>query len=216
MQIKPKFFLFFLAALPFLTGMNVSCTGQTSNSIEKVKEYFSGKTFQFEAVKGIGFEEGVTRRDNSDIIRVDGKYYIYYTKVYGRSPGYWGTVWAAVSEDEGHSWTEIGEVLGKGAKGTWDSQAVFTPNILVENDTYYLYYTGVQPTPGNPEGKFENNSVNDFTAIGVAKADNPAGPFVRYENNPVLTVNKNRSAFDSYRVDDAVLLKRNNQFWLYY
>lgn len=189
---------------------------QPSLSMEKIKEYFAGKTFQFENVSGISFEEGVTRRDNSDIIQVDDKYYIYDTKVYGRSPGYWGTVWAAVSEDEGHSWTEIGEVLGKGSKGTWDSQAVFTPNILVENNAYYLYYTGVQPTPGNPYGEFENNSVNDFTAIGVAKADNPAGPFVRCENNPVLTVSVNRSAFDSYRVDDAVLLKRDNQFWLYY
>ena len=216
MQIKMKLLTFFLAVFLFFIGMNVTCTGQSANSVEKVKQYFSGKTFQFEAVPGIGFEEGVTRRDNSDIIRVDGKYYIYYTKVYGRSPGYWGTVWAAVSEDEGHSWTEIGEVLGKGAKGMWDSQAVFTPNILVENGTYHLYYTGVQPTPGNPDGKFENNSVNDFTAIGVAKAKNPAGPFVRSKNSPILTVSKNRKAFDSYRVDDAVLLKRNNRFWLYY
>ena len=207
---------FCVITLTFLSVFFDSCVGQTSLSAEKVKEYFSGKTFQFEEVTGIGFEEGVTRRDNSDIILVEGKYYIYYTKVYGRSAGYWGTVWAAVSEDEGHSWTEIGEVLGKGTEGRWDSQAVFTPNVLVENGVYYLYYTGVQPTPDNPDGEFENNSVTDFTAIGVAKSNNPAGPFIRCANNPILTVNKNRSAFDSYRVDDAVLLKRDNQFWLYY
>ena len=193
-----------------------SCVKRSSVSLEEVKEYFSEKTFQFETVSGLGFEEGVTRRDNSDIICVGDKYYIYYTKVFGRSSGYWGTIWAAVSEDKGHSWTEIGEVLGKGTRGSWDSQAVFTPNILVENGTYFLYYTGVQPTPGNPNGAFENNSENDYTAIGVAKASNPAGPFVRCENNPILTVSENKKAFDSYRVDDAVLLKRDDQFWLYY
>lgn len=194
----------------------LGCLLQKQETLEEVKAYFAGKKFRFEEVKGIGYEKGCTRRDNSDIIKVGGKYYVYYTKVYGRSPGYWGTIWAAVSEDEGHTWTELGEVLGTGEKGQWDSQAVFTPNILEEDGVYYCYYTGVQPTPTNPKGEFENNSVNDYTAIGVAKADSPEGPFVRCGEKPVLTVSNDHNFFDSYRVDDAVMFKKDGKYWLYY
>ena len=172
--------------------------------------------FTFTNVSGIGHETGVTRRDNSDIIQVDGKYYIYYTKVYGRGPGYWGTIWAAVSKDEGHSWTELGEVLGLGVQGTWDSQATFTPNIIEEDGKFYLYYTGVQPTPTNKKGEFENNSINDYTALGVAVSNDPAGPFVRSVNNPILEVSKDHRDFDSYRIDDAVLVKKQGKIWMYY
>lgn len=189
---------------------------QENREDSNLKSYFESKEFKIEKVKGIGFEEGVTRRDNSDIIKVGKKYYVYYTKVFGQSPGYWGTIWSAVSEDEGRSWKELGEVLGLGKKGDWDSQATFTPNILKEKDEYYLYYTGVQPTPGNEKGEFENNSTNDYTAIGVATSKNPEGPFLRYSENPIISVSKDHKLFDSYRVDDAVLLKKDNKFWLYY
>ena len=184
--------------------------------VEILKHNFKSTEFRFEKVSGIGHEPGCTRRDNSDIIKVNDKYYIYYTKVFGRSPGYWGTIWAAVSEDEGHSWTELGEVLGKGEHGQWDSQAVFTPNVIFDKGFYYIYYTGVQPTPTNPDGKFENNSTNDFTAIGLAKSKSPEGPFVRCSDEPVLKVSSDHSRFDSYRIDDAVLMNRDGKIWLYY
>ncbi len=193
-----------------------SCTTTTRKSPEEIKSYFKKKEFVFSDAKGIGHEKGCTRRDNSDIIKVGDNYYVYYTKVFGRSPGYWGTIWAAVSKDEGRSWKELGEVLGVGKKGQWDSQAVFTPNIIEDGGIYYLYYTGVQPTPSNAKGEFENNSTTDYTAIGVASSPNPEGPFIRCSENPVLSVSKDHNDFDSYRMDDAVLMKRDKKFWLYY
>lgn len=189
---------------------------QNQQKLNEVKTYFESKEFRFEKIKGIGFEPGVTRRDNSDVIMVENKYYVYYTKVFGQSAGYWGTIWAAVSKDEGRTWKEIGEVLGVGEKGQWDEQATFTPNILKEKGVFYLYYTGVHPTPGNVNGEFENNSTSDFTAIGVARSDNPEGPFKRCSKNPVVSVSKSHDKFDSYRVDDAVLLRMNGKFRLYY
>lgn len=207
-----KFILFVLTGFLFLT----SCNSEKQKTAEEIKSYFESKEFQIEKIEGIGFEKGVTRRDNSDVIKVGDKYYVYYTKVFGQSPGYWGTIWAAVSEDEGSSWKEIGEVLGLGKKGQWDSQATFTPNVIKVKGVYYLYYTGVQPTPGNTNGEFENNSTNDYTAIGVAKSDNPEGPFIRCSESPVISVSENHNNFDSYRVDDAVLLKKNAKFWLYF
>ncbi len=192
------------------------CNSQQQKPFKEIKASFIDKEFRFEEISGIGYEKGCTRRDNSDIIKVNGKYYVYYTKVFGCSQGYWGTIWVAVSEDEGHNWTELGEVLSVGDEGTWDSQAVFTPNIIFESGFYYLFYTGVQPTPTNLDDKFENNSVNDFTAFGLAKSENPEGTFVRYSDKPILEVSSDHNQFDSYRIDDAVLMKREGKVWLYY
>jgi len=181
-----------------------------------IRERYSKIEFKYDKISGIGHENGCTRRDPSDVIKVGSTYYVYYTKVYGKSPGYWGTIWYASSTDEGFTWKEEGEILGTGKENAFDSQATFTPNIIYANGQYYLYYTGVKPTPGNKKGEFENNSSTDITAIGLAISDAPGGPFKRIRENPVLKVSIEPDIFDSYRVDDAVLLFRNGLYWLYY
>jgi beta-xylosidase len=188
-----------------------------NNSSDKgIRQYFENVEFTYAKVTGIGHEQGCTRRDPSDIIKVGDTYYVYYTKIYGRAPGYWGTLWYATSKDDGYTWKEQGEILGRGKKDMFDSQATFTPNILFADEKYYLYYTGVKPTPGNEKGEFENNSSTDITAIGVARSDSPDGPFIRISDEPILKVSVEPEKFDSYRVDDAVLLFRNGLYWLYY
>jgi len=47
-------------------------------------------------------------------------------------------------------------------------------------------------------------------------SDSPDGPFVRVQNNPVLTISEDTAAFDSYRIDDASLLVRDGKICLYY
>ena len=173
-------------------------------------------SFKYDEVIGIGHEKGCTRRDPSDVLKVGYTYYVYYTKVYGRAPGYWGTLWYATSTDEGFSWKEQGEILGLGKNGCFDSQATFTPNILYAEGKYWLYYTGVKPTPGNENGEFENNSTTDITALGLAVANSPEGPFIRLSDEPILKVSPEPEKFDSYRIDDASLLYRNGLYWLYY
>jgi hypothetical protein len=187
-----------------------------ARELESIQAKFSKLEFLYDTITGIGHENGCTRRDPSDVIKVGNTWYVYYTKIYGRSPGYWGTLWYATSTDEGYHWKEQGEILGVGKKDMFDAQATFTPNILVSNGKYYLYYTGVKPTPGNAKGEFENNSTNDITAIGVAVSDAPNGPFTRVSEEPILKVSVEPEKFDSYRVDDAALLYRNGLYWLYH
>ena len=184
--------------------------------LETPRNSYAKISFKYDKIKGIGHEKGVTRRDPSDVIKVGATYYVYYTKVYGRSPGYWGTLWYATSTDKGYTWKEQGEILGLGKKGAFDAQATFTPNILYAHGQYYLYYTGVKPTPGNEKGEFENNNTTDITAIGLAVSDSPDGPFERVTEEPILKVSVESEKFDSYRVDDASLLYRNGLYWLYY
>ena len=193
--------------------------GATQKRLEKSNIVTTTDTvsFSYSEISGIGYDTDYNRRDNSDIIKVGKKYYVWYTKMISpETAGYWGTIWYAISEDEGHTWKEQGMALGLGNEGEFDSQSVFTPNILAYKGKYFLYYTGVKPTPGCVDKKFENNSVNDFTAIGLAVSDNPDGPFVRAKTNPVLTISNDSADFDSYRVDDAALLVRNQKIWLFY
>ncbi len=175
-------------------------------------------TFRYGPAQGIGFEEGVTRRDPSDVIRVGSVYYVWYTRTTRSRGGYDATVWNATSPD-GKVWTEKAEVVARGTKGTWDERSVFTPNILVAEKRYYLFYTAV-PAPFDERTK---------TAIGVAAADSPDGPWRKSPGNPVLRTGRSgkwlgasgtradpKGDWDSHRVDDACLIVRDGKYWLYY
>ncbi|WP_342793759.1 family 43 glycosylhydrolase [Pontiella desulfatans] len=158
-------------------------------------------------LKGIGLEKGVMRRDPSDIIKVGDLYYVWYSK--GTiSPGYDATVWYATSLD-GVNWTEKGESLAKGAPGSWEGASVFTPNILVAEGKYWLFYTGTSRSyhekPFNPDSK-----------IGIAVSDSPDGPWERLATNPALKNSDNPADFDSHLIDDACLVVREGKYWFYY
>jgi len=158
------------------------------------------------ALQGIGVEKGVMRRDPSDVIKVGDLYYVWYSK--GKiAPGYDATVWYATSKD-GHSWTEKGMALAKGEAGSWEGASVFTPNILVAEGKYWLFYTGTS----RPFGK----GFNPDSKIGIAVSDSPDGPWERLETNPALKNSDNAEDFDSHLVDDACLIVRDGKYWFYY
>lgn len=200
------------------TLLVVSCKSVSSSKTVGSKLVTMQATqFTYQNISGIGLDSSFNRRDNSDIIKVGKKYYVWYTRMDSpQTSGYWGTIWYATSEDEGFTWKEQGRALGLGATGEFDNHSVFTPNILVHNGKYYMYYTGVKPTPGNVNNEFEANSTTDITALGLAVADSPDGPFVRVKNNPVLEISTVATDFDSFRIDDASLFKKDNKIALYY
>ncbi|MGJ8654629.1 MAG: family 43 glycosylhydrolase [Opitutaceae bacterium] len=158
-------------------------------------------------LSGIGLEKGVMRRDPSDVIKVGDLYYVWYSK--GKiSPGYDATLWYATSTD-GINWTEQGESLGKGVEGSWEGASVFTPNILVAEGRYWLFYTGTSM----PYGK---KPFNPDSKIGIAVSDSPDGPWKRLASNPALKNSENKGDFDSHLVDDACLIVRDGKYWFYY
>ena len=160
----------------------------------------------YSEANGIGAEAGVMRRDPSDVIKVGELYYVWYSK--GAIPsGYDATVWYATSPD-GHDWTEQGMALAKGAPGSWEASSVFTPNILVAEGKYWLFYTGTSrpyKKPFNPDSK-----------IGIAVSDSPDGPWERLDTNPALKNSDNPNDFDSHLIDDACLIVRDGKYWFYY
>lgn len=156
----------------------------------------------------LGPANGIMRRDPSDIIQVGNLYYIWYTKG-SMDSGYDATIWYATSSD-GHAWTERGEALDRGPKGSWEEQSVFTPNILVAKEKYWLFYTAV------PKPFINSGPQITKTAIGVAVSDSPNGPWIKLDTNPILKASDNPRDFDSLRVDDACLIVRGGKYWMYY
>lgn len=183
-------------------------------------ETLSQPRFTYTEITGIGKEKDVCRRDPSDVIKVGGTYYIWYSRVTrheakpgrdGYPSGYQATVWYATSKDEGRTWIEMGEAVGKGTGSAIDAHACFTPNILVWRGRYYLYYTAVA------DG-FDNGAYSDInrTAIGLAQADSPDGPWKKVSDTPVFESTRDPAKFDSYRVDDTCFIVREGKIWMYY
>ena len=88
---------------------------------------------RFRYEDAIAHEEDVVRRDPSDVIKVGGTYYVWYTKVTRQNEnypsGYNRSVWYASSPD-GHAWKEEGVCIKPGPDDAWNGHGVFTPNIL--------------------------------------------------------------------------------------
>ncbi|MEQ8556503.1 MAG: family 43 glycosylhydrolase [Cyclobacteriaceae bacterium] len=154
---------------------------------------------------------GFLRRDNSDIIQVDGLYYVWYSKMRQFVPDLpvVSTIWYATSPD-GYTWTEKGECIKTGDTGSWDDLYAYTPGILVAEGKYYLFYTAISSAAS------DNELPQPNTAIGMAVADSPNGPWTKLPSNPVLIPSADRSEFDSHRVDDSCLIIRDGKYWLYY
>ena len=159
----------------------------------------------------LGADPNFKRGDPSDIIKVGNLYYVWYWKI-ALSPTVnydsWCT-WYATSPD-GVTWTEKGVALPQGEDGAWDDEGVFTPGILVANNKYYLVYTGV-------DNLYKTKDIElSKTRIGIASSDSPDGPWSKLANNPIMVPSENHNDFDSHRMDDASLIIRNGEFWLYY
>ena len=109
-------------------------------------------------LKGLEYEEGVSRRDPSTIIKIKDTYYVYYTRSSKTvAPvGYkkatktvpantWDLcdIYYATSKD-GINWEEQGVSVSRGPEGSFDDRSDnFTPDILQYEGKYYLYYQAV-------------------------------------------------------------------------
>ncbi|MGH9343225.1 MAG: hypothetical protein ACRD19_05630, partial [Terriglobia bacterium] len=85
-----------------------------SSGVSRPQRHFpelESPQFGYRSLEGLGPEQGVTRRDPSDVIRVRGVYYVWYTKVeqgpgvFAYPSGYSGAIWYATSRNGLH-WTE--------------------------------------------------------------------------------------------------------------
>ncbi|MGB2129135.1 MAG: glycoside hydrolase family 117 protein [Flavicella sp.] len=177
--------------------------------------------FRYKPIKGLGYEEGVHRRDPSSIIKVDGIFYMWYTYCTETTSSWLNAdLWYATSTD-GITWEEQGPAVTRGEKGSWDDYSVFTTNILVANGKYYLTYQA--------RTFFEQRNT-----IGMAWADSPRGPWTKLPE-PILKttpdgklIDEHKTGFsqfknciepgswDSGAIHDPGVIVKDGKFFLYY
>ncbi len=187
--------------------------------------------FKYSEVTGIGFEEGVHRRDPSSVIAFEGKYFVYYTKSIGdfdynakdvydkRYQWDYADIFYATSED-GVNWVEQGIAVARGGKGSYDERTVCTPDITVYENKYYLVYQCIE---------LDGEYIGTHEKLAMAVADNPNGPFIKCEK-PILERKEDGFWFehskedkDTYNdcefegtVHDPMLFAFNGKFYIYY
>lgn len=179
-------------------------------SKKELFEDFDGFTYQ--PILG-GFEEGVTRRDPSPVIKFNDQYYVWYSRTTIVNHGYPATVWYATSKD-GYDWTEQKQAIARGPQGSFDEHGVFTPSVFKFNNKYYLSYTAV-PEPFYNGAHLGHKTVTK-TAIGLAVADSPDGPWNKVPENPIFKPTEDPELFDSLRVDDTCFVIKDNKIFMYY
>lgn len=172
--------------------------------------------FRYSRVEGFSDDGFISRRDPSKVIRVDGRYYVYYTcRDTGNQPVRQGedtetlpsTDWdladirVAVSGD-GFAWEELGPAL-KRSGDRWNIRSVSTPDILPWDGRYYLY---VQV--------YDGPIRDDSCGVGVAVADSPAGPFELLDQD-VLPRGAD-GAWDMRTIHDPYPLRYRDRVYLYY
>ncbi|WP_109830911.1 glycoside hydrolase family 117 protein [Reichenbachiella versicolor] len=144
--------------------------------------------FKYTRLKGFdyhGHDGTVSRRDPSRPVFVNGKYYIWYTyrntevAPIGYSRAKEATdvipstdwdlsdIWYATSED-GITWNEIGPAVERPEKPKSGWRSVATPDILVWEGKYYLYYQAFDEPSG---------LRGDLCPVSVSYADSPDGPW---------------------------------------
>ncbi len=176
-------------------------------------ELFSN--FKYTRLRGFDYTGNITRRDPSKVIRVHGAYYVWYTRrktdqpPIGRNkatdtiPGTdWdlADIWYATSKD-GFVWEEKGPAVRRPEKPEIGWRSLCTPDILVWNGKYYLYFQA-----------YSDLRLGDCPAK-VAVADSPDGPW-KLIHDPVIEPSRN-GGWDT-AINDPYPLAYKGKVYLYY
>jgi beta-xylosidase len=131
-----------------------------------------------------------------DVLHVSGHYYIY-----GTGGGRGSTAYPTFTSTDLVNWFSVGETYSRNPEDSWCIGAFWAPEVYQVKDKFYMFYSA--QWRDNP-----NNEGENFR-IGVAVADQPAGPFKDIQNKPI---------FDpGYPIIDAdVLFDTDGRVYLYY
>ena len=181
--------------------------------------------FKYTRLQGFDYNNGdgtVSRRDPSRPIKVDGKYYIYYTKRHTSTPPIgarnasmatdeipstdWDLcdIWYATSED-GITWKEQGIAVARPEKPNSGWRSVATPDILVWKGKYYLYYQAFSEPSG---------LRGDWCPVSVSYAESPDGPWT-HGASEVIPFGK-KGEWDQDATHDPHPIVFRDKIYMYY
>lgn len=208
---------------PLSAAMNRVYEG-TYDSLEvATNELFSN--FKYTPLEGFDYNNGdgtLSRRDATKIIRVNGKYYVWYTRRESKYPPRdtkivtdsipsrdWdlADIWYATSED-GFTWEEQGVAVPRLEKPFPGWRSVSTPDILHWQGKYYLYYQAYTQMPGGPGTK------GDDCPVACSISDSPDGPWI--PSNKIIIENGTEGAWDQFVIHDPYALIYKDKVYVYY
>lgn len=135
---------------------------------------------------------------------VDGKYYLFYM---GNSNGKTNTkrIGLATADSLDGPWLRLEHpLLEAGPEGAWDDHCTTNPAFIQWKGKYWLYYkswnTGEQERATGP--------IKGNRKYGLAMADKPEGPYVKYKNNPVIDFS---GKGDNRQFEDAFVWLQKNR-----
>lgn len=125
------------------------------------------------------------------------KYWIYptYSDKYEKQ-----VFFDAFSSSDLVNWTKHEKILDT-TNVEWANRAVWAPSIIEKDKKYYLFFGA---------NDIQNN--NEYGGIGVAVADNPAGPFKDLLGKPLVDKFHN----GAQPIDQFVFKDKDNQYYLIY
>ena len=139
----------------------------------------------------------------------DGKYHLYYSR-WPRKLGHYAWVTHseiayAVGDTPTGPFHHVSVALAARGAQFWDGLCTHNPTILHAGDRYYLYYMG---NAGNGVAMKDLNwDHRNRQRIGVAVAENPAGPWQRFDR-PLIDVSGDAGAPDSLAVNNPSIVRR--------
>ena len=110
------------------------------------------------------------------------------------------TIHCFSSTDKTH-YTDLGEVIGLGGAGVWDSKNLGNTFAWKEGESYFLFYDGLK--------------LGEYWKTGMATAFAPEGPWTKYENNPLFSgTNRDVEGAEMFRVSNEII-KHNGRYYIY-
>lgn len=179
--------------------------------------------FKYTPLKGFDYGKNdgkISRRDASKVVKVNGKYYVWYTHRDTPTPPDanggsetipsrdWdlAEIWYATSED-GFTWEEQGVAVPRLEKPYPGWRSVSTPDILVYKGKYYLYYQAYTKMPGSDGG-------GDDCPVAASVSDSPDGPWI--PSNKIVVQNGKEGTWDQFIIHDPYPLVYKDKIYLYY
>ncbi|MCB0490105.1 MAG: glycoside hydrolase family 43 protein [Cyclobacteriaceae bacterium] len=94
----------------------------------------------------------------------------------------------------------------------WAKQAIWAPAIIEKNDRYFLFFSANDAQqPGGPYWD-ETNTINHYGGIGVAVADDPAGPYEDWLGKPLIPEFHN----GAQPIDQFVFKDADSTYYMFY
>ncbi|PWJ57928.1 glycosyl hydrolase family 43 [Dyadobacter jejuensis] len=150
----------------------------------------------------------------------DGLYHLYYSQ-WKKSLGWaWVTdseIAHAVSKSPFGPFTFQDVFLPKRGDEYWDGLCTHNPTIHRFGGKYYLYYmgnTGDGVVTGTPGKEALNWTHRNNQRIGVAVADNPNGPWERYDQ-PLIDNSSDSLAIDALMTSNPSMTQRPDGTYLF-